>query len=82
MVKSCFVLSTHTPPYIRDSSVSLVTHLRAGGPGVGFFLQEQIFFSSSVVLMAPGAKNAPCSLGVGVICTGVKADGDEAEHRC
>ena len=47
-----------------------------------FLGQEQVFFSSSDVLMAPGAKNAPCSLGVGVFCTGVKADGDEAEHRC
>lgn len=36
---------------------------------------------SSDVLMVSGAKKVLCSLGVGDICTGVKADGDEADHR-
>jgi len=56
-----------------------VTNLRAGGPCVGFFDRHKC---SSDVLIASGAIKAPFSLDVEDICTGVKADGDEADHRC
>jgi len=46
VVQSCFIVSTYTLPCIRDSSVSLVTKLRARGPGVGTRVPNRLWHSA------------------------------------